>query len=112
MIRRPPRSTLFPYTTLFRSPGEVPLGVGVAEIEPQESLEDPREGERHAADRDGVDDAFGKAPPEQAVNQKGRQRKYRYEPELHRSAWHLVFHRIHVVDIQRRAVLEHRQDDG
>src|SRR5262245_64720241 len=28
MLRRPPRSTLFPYTTLFRSvgpPGEVPL---------------------------------------------------------------------------------------
>src|SRR3712207_8579100 len=24
MIRRPPRSTLFPYTTLFRSPGERP----------------------------------------------------------------------------------------
>src|SRR2546425_3899789 len=24
MIRRPPRSTLFPYTTLFRSPQEVP----------------------------------------------------------------------------------------
>src|SRR2546426_7027846 len=23
MIRRPPRSTLFPYTTLFRSPGSV-----------------------------------------------------------------------------------------
>src|SRR2546427_6578631 len=23
MIRRPPRSTLFPYTTLFRSPGRV-----------------------------------------------------------------------------------------
>src|SRR2546426_6307491 len=23
MIRRPPRSTLFPYTTLFRSPGHV-----------------------------------------------------------------------------------------
>src|SRR5690348_17803104 len=27
MIRRPPRSTLFPYTTLFRSPGEVRRGV-------------------------------------------------------------------------------------
>src|SRR3712207_6866000 len=30
MIRRPPRSTLFPYTTLFRSPGtpveRVPIG--------------------------------------------------------------------------------------
>src|SRR3712207_7005690 len=27
MIRRPPRSTLFPYTTLFRSPRPVPLPV-------------------------------------------------------------------------------------
>src|SRR5687767_15329843 len=26
MIRRPPRSTLFPYTTLFRSRVETPLG--------------------------------------------------------------------------------------
>src|SRR2546430_9544485 len=25
MIRRPPRSTLFPYTTLFRSSGRVPV---------------------------------------------------------------------------------------
>src|SRR5258705_1142530 len=25
MIRRPPRSTLFPYTTLFRSPSPAPL---------------------------------------------------------------------------------------
>src|SRR5688572_8962045 len=25
MIRRPPRSTLFPYTTLFRSPSEIPF---------------------------------------------------------------------------------------
>src|SRR5687767_3123163 len=30
MIRRPPRSTLFPYTTLFRSPGGFPLLVEVA----------------------------------------------------------------------------------
>src|SRR3989475_12129478 len=27
MIRRPPRSTLFPYTTLFRSAGAVKLGI-------------------------------------------------------------------------------------
>src|SRR5256885_8570076 len=26
MIRRPPRSTLFPYTTLFRSPADVTAG--------------------------------------------------------------------------------------
>src|SRR5215217_9703225 len=30
MIRRPPRSTLFPYTTLFRSPGERQGGRGPA----------------------------------------------------------------------------------
>src|SRR2546422_6537862 len=30
MIRRPPRSTLFPYTTLFRSPGRrAPWALGV-----------------------------------------------------------------------------------
>src|SRR2546426_10684372 len=27
MIRRPPRSTLFPYTTLFRSMQDLPIGV-------------------------------------------------------------------------------------
>src|SRR3712207_8682126 len=33
MIRRPPRSTLFPYTTLFRSaPRRVPVAVGGAEF--------------------------------------------------------------------------------
>src|SRR5256885_10737476 len=29
MIRRPPRSTLFPYTTLFRSPAEAVMVYGV-----------------------------------------------------------------------------------
>src|SRR3712207_7348553 len=31
MIRRPPRSTLFPYTTLFRSHGGLPLQGGGAQ---------------------------------------------------------------------------------
>src|SRR2546422_1454701 len=35
MIRRPPRSTLFPYTTLFRSQPELPE-------EPSEAYNDPR----------------------------------------------------------------------
>src|SRR5687767_15324627 len=39
MIRRPPRSTLFPYTTLFRSPSAAgksqPLGNAGGRIEPQ-----------------------------------------------------------------------------
>src|SRR5437773_9339847 len=30
MIRRPPRSTLFPYTTLFRSPPHAGAGAGAA----------------------------------------------------------------------------------
>src|SRR2546422_7129155 len=35
MIRRPPRSTLFPYTTLFRSPEvSVPHDTGPVELEP------------------------------------------------------------------------------
>src|SRR2546426_8538859 len=45
MIRRPPRSTLFPYTTLFRSLGvgvrfgyEAVANVGYAPIEPVELL--------------------------------------------------------------------------
>src|SRR3712207_6971310 len=37
MIRRPPRSTLFPYTTLFRSPGFDLAEYGVR-IEPDERL--------------------------------------------------------------------------
>src|SRR2546422_7327774 len=42
MIRRPPRSTLFPYTTLFRSERrpDVLEGVGVAPLEPEPHGED------------------------------------------------------------------------
>src|SRR5256885_10269412 len=31
MIRRPPRSTLFPYTTLFRSPFALPRGMSIVD---------------------------------------------------------------------------------
>src|SRR6185436_19011112 len=37
MIRRPPRSTLFPYTTLFRSRGEMPTCI----IRPSATLPHP-----------------------------------------------------------------------
>src|SRR3712207_7792293 len=37
MIRRPPRSTLFPYTTLFRSPSATPVCVRVACRKPPRS---------------------------------------------------------------------------
>src|SRR5687767_15679128 len=32
MIRRPPRSTLFPYTTLFRSQRQITTGFGAADV--------------------------------------------------------------------------------
>src|SRR3712207_7378670 len=50
MIRRPPRSTLFPYTTLFRSD----VGVGVAQ--PQPAADVPPLAEQAAAPVDLQDD--------------------------------------------------------
>src|SRR2546425_9096591 len=50
MIRRPPRSTLFPYTTLFRSQDSAELG---APLDEAVSLEQPNCGESGRA-RDGV----------------------------------------------------------
>src|SRR3712207_7084755 len=44
MIRRPPRSTLFPYTTLFRSGTEEGREV-LEQVDPGDPLEDP---EHHA----------------------------------------------------------------
>src|SRR2546426_7183744 len=46
MIRRPPRSTLFPYTTLFRSPSSKPVRVGPPSSRDERVREDP-----HAAAR-------------------------------------------------------------
>src|SRR3712207_7911924 len=40
MIRRPPRSTLFPYTTLFRSPGCDQDGRPVARVDRLHQLDD------------------------------------------------------------------------
>src|SRR2546422_8575126 len=54
MIRRPPRSTLFPYTTLFRSPGGVvqpapPAGLGEA-AEPGARGAGPPRSEEHTSE--------------------------------------------------------------
>src|SRR2546430_5659977 len=35
MIRRPPRSTLFPYTTLFRSPSRAPCSSSTLQYRPR-----------------------------------------------------------------------------
>src|SRR5258705_7330534 len=49
MIRRPPRSTLFPYTTLFRSVRRVDVGV---HVEATKNVEPAREQRGHLCVRD------------------------------------------------------------
>src|SRR3712207_7879604 len=50
MIRRPPRSTLFPYTTLFRSPAASASGPWTSEtIAGAARTDDARDGERRRA---------------------------------------------------------------
>src|SRR3989454_9694419 len=43
MIRRPPRSTLFPYTTLFRSDGLLARGHALKTLDPGRSLHEVRD---------------------------------------------------------------------
>src|SRR2546430_11068782 len=57
MIRRPPRSTLFPYTTLFRSPVRKQLKV----VECGRFGLESRDGFDEAGDGEGVADAAGAA---------------------------------------------------
>src|SRR2546422_4601998 len=44
MIRRPPRSTLFPYTTLFRSHHDFPGGIARLDFRQHLAREDRQEG--------------------------------------------------------------------
>src|SRR3712207_7080044 len=48
MIRRPPRSTLFPYTTLFRSGDDVEDGVVHGRLLPQRRGDVPAQAALHA----------------------------------------------------------------
>src|SRR5256885_9958697 len=75
MIRRPPRSTLFPYTTLFRSAGDHHLmeqiqgtgaqaerGVDQARVEPLDAVDGGEEDGKESADEGDEDHAlFGRA---------------------------------------------------
>src|SRR2546421_4190785 len=55
MIRRPPRSTLFPYTTLFRSERSIPRGTGTSGRASRARARDarnadPRRSEEHTSE--------------------------------------------------------------
>src|SRR2546422_7225895 len=51
MIRRPPRSTLFPYTTLFRSPNRCHAPPGRAPTSPADSVATAASRPRHQTKR-------------------------------------------------------------
>src|SRR5438067_7359810 len=72
MLRRPPRSTLFPYTTLFRSSGGA-VGAGGAD---GQGSQDPRP-------RDGVRRAV--APRPEPPSEPGEEREDRKSTRLNSS---------------------------
>src|SRR2546427_8751191 len=77
MIRRPPRSTLFPYTTLFRSGVQV---TGRRQVQPAERLPEQRghhQGVRHHPRRRDTDGA-----PAAADVEGRRQRSEEHTSEL------------------------------
>src|SRR5258708_19123452 len=81
MIRRPPRSTLFPYTTLFRSRASCPE----SQQRPRRSrnpdglaADDPLFGLQHDGPGNSVRDSFALGPPRQTVS-------YRIRSEEHTS---------------------------
>src|SRR3712207_7491604 len=77
MIRRPPRSTLFPYTTLFRSPvHDVRRALG--------QLQDALHGHAHAADR-GRRSARRHHPEAHVVEARGQLRRGGLRSEEHTS---------------------------
>src|SRR2546427_8716240 len=71
MIRRPPRSTLFPYTTLFRS---VPLGRGAGS-----GRKDQGEERELQVARPGGEQAPEVAAPERPPLRRGRDTQLRSE---------------------------------
>src|SRR2546426_3461844 len=76
MIRRPPRSTLFPYTTLFRSPRRLGRGCGGRQ-EREENGDDHAALGRHGTtsdfvtgNRDGTMGRNGRGPMPRAADRK------------------------------------------
>src|SRR3712207_9146470 len=69
MIRRPPRSTLFPYTTLFRSRGRL-LGEGVGHLVAERSGHDLR---LLAGDLLGVGAVLGREAPAGRVGRRSEE---------------------------------------
>src|SRR3712207_8588081 len=73
MIRRPPRSTLFPYTTLFRSTGSFPGERGSRPHSGGVSARLRARGVRRAGERGGRSDGSGRRSEEHTSELQSRQ---------------------------------------
>src|SRR5256885_11558741 len=83
MIRRPPRSTLFPYTTLFRSrPAEVDGVVGDEVVDPARELDADLRPRAFAVDRVVLDDDVARVLDVQNRRHGGRDRSEEHTSEL------------------------------
>src|SRR2546430_6880250 len=75
MIRRPPRSTLFPYTTLFRSANQIDAGMVYVNIVGADSPELPFGGFK----RSGFGRELGRYATDEFVNKKLRSEEHTSE---------------------------------
>src|SRR2546427_5866944 len=73
MIRRPPRSTLFPYTTLFRSLGAAATAPGHRPC-PEAALDAAATAPLCAGDQDRAQTASGPCEPPRGVRDPGGRR--------------------------------------
>src|SRR3712207_8909808 len=79
MIRRPPRSTLFPYTTLFRSGAAPPFDVDIAPVllegdgRDAQRLADALDGAVYGHQRGGADDSLEERSEEHTSELQSRQ---------------------------------------
>src|SRR2546422_10270554 len=88
MIRRPPRSTLFPYTTLFRSLGPAPLHQNQGDTVAVQQIEQLRADPAALAELDRPTQAGGGAGPKSGDPVPSGPAELR--PELHPQGGPLV----------------------
>src|SRR3712207_7578385 len=70
MIRRPPRSTLFPYTTLFRSRPPLRRGDSLHSVHPVRMTEKPPNSQSGILSKDGVERGCGRGVPSGSPDRK------------------------------------------
>src|SRR3712207_7591218 len=99
MIRRPPRSTLFPYTTLFRSRADVPAARGDGEAGRDEH------GRRHR--RQVADRIVGQVGVERGSDAGGGQRR-QHRSEEHTSELQSRQYLVCRLLLEKKKILYHK----